>query len=186
MEEFDLYDLYRQKTGRTLERGQIVPDGYANVLIHICLFNEDHQLLIQQRQPWKHSWKNLWDVSVGGHVEKGETSQQAAERELKEELGLTVDFTGKAPNLSLYTPNNFDDWYLVRTGAKVSDLVLQQEEVQDARFASLSDVLDLIHHQQFVPYMDGLMMLVFSMIEHGGHDLVSRDWTSGLDPRSSE
>ncbi len=45
--------------------------------------------LFQRRDPRKRAYPGLWDTSVSGHVAAGETYEQAAARELGEELGLT-------------------------------------------------------------------------------------------------
>lgn len=59
--------------------------GTYHLVVHVCVFNQKGEMLIQQRQPFKQGWPNLWDVTMGGSALAGETSQQAAMRELKEE-----------------------------------------------------------------------------------------------------
>jgi ADP-ribose pyrophosphatase YjhB (NUDIX family) len=44
--------------------------------------------LFQRRDPSKRAYPGLWDTSVSGHVAAGETYEEAARRELGEELGL--------------------------------------------------------------------------------------------------
>ena len=92
MECFDLYNEHRQQTGETMVRGTQTPAGRYRLVVHICIFNSNGELLIQQRQPFKKGWSNLWDVTVGGAVTAGETSQQGAHRELLEELGPRLYF----------------------------------------------------------------------------------------------
>ena len=101
MELFDLYDHQRRPLGRTMVRGTKTPDGCYRLVVHISIFNSKGEMLIQQRQSFKDDWQNLWDLSVGGSVTTGETSQVGAERELLEELSITADFQGKAPDLSI-------------------------------------------------------------------------------------
>ena len=88
MELWDLYTQDRQPTGLTMVRGSEHPQGYYRLVVHVCIFNSKGQMLIQQRQPFKEGWPNMWDVSVGGSVVAGESSREAAEREVAEELGL--------------------------------------------------------------------------------------------------
>ena len=96
-ESWDLYTKDREKTGRTHRRGLPVPEGSYHVAVHICIFNSKNQLLIQQRQPFKKGWPNMWDISVGGSAVAGDSSSQAAQREAMEELGLELDLSAERP-----------------------------------------------------------------------------------------
>ena len=53
--------------------------------VFVC--NELHQVLLQKRSQQVHK-PGLLDMSVGGHVDSGETYAEAAVRELTEELGI--------------------------------------------------------------------------------------------------
>jgi isopentenyldiphosphate isomerase len=61
------------------------------------VFNGKGELLVQLRGRSKDRYPLHWDVSVGGHVDPAETYDEAARRELHEELGLdgTVRFLRK-------------------------------------------------------------------------------------------
>lgn len=61
--------------------------------VHILLFNEAGQLLLQKRSMKKDLNKGLWDSSAAGHVDDGETYDICAPRELQEELGVTAGLT---------------------------------------------------------------------------------------------
>ena len=54
----------------------------------VYVFNESGQVLIQRRGENIHKPLML-DPSVGGHVDEGESFDEAADREMKEELGLS-------------------------------------------------------------------------------------------------
>ena len=84
MELFDLYTAEREKTELTMVRGTPVPEGFYRLVVHVCFFNSQGQMLIQQRQPFKKGWSNLWDISVGGCAVSGDSSRTAAEREPRE------------------------------------------------------------------------------------------------------
>ena len=53
MELFDLYTAEREKTGKTMVRGDRTPDGYYRLVVHVCIFDREGRMLIQQRQPFK-------------------------------------------------------------------------------------------------------------------------------------
>lgn len=56
--------------------------------VHVLLFNSDGELFVQKRSANVAKYKNLFTSSASGGIEKGESSKEAAKRELKEELGV--------------------------------------------------------------------------------------------------
>ncbi|WP_231598689.1 NUDIX domain-containing protein [Enterococcus gallinarum] len=89
MEQLTIYDAQKQPTAATMLRDTSVPnDGYRFV-VSVLLFNEAGELLIQKQQSTKKGWPSYWDYTAGRTVKAGESSYQAAERELVEELGIT-------------------------------------------------------------------------------------------------
>ena len=110
MELLDLYTAERVKTGKTMVRGEPVPEGYYRLVVHVCLFDEDGRMLIQERQPFKDGWSGMWDVSVGGSAVAGDDSRSAAERETREELGLALDLSAVRPTLTIHWEKGFDDF----------------------------------------------------------------------------
>lgn len=163
MKEYvDLYDNYRNKTGDIIERKDIVPKGLYRLIIHVLIFDRNDRLLIQKRTKTKRSWPNLWDLTVSGAVSSGETSQKAASRELLEELGISYDFSKECPNISIKSSFRIDDVFIINNkNLDVNKLRLQKEEVCDAKFVSLNELLDLIDNKEFVPYQKDYINLLF-------------------------
>lgn len=178
MERFDLYTEDRRLAGRTMERGERTPDGFYRLVIHVCIFGTDGRMLIQQRQPFKATWSNLWDVSVGGCAVTGDTSRTAAEREVREELGLDIDLAGVRPVLTLCWDHGFDDYYVLTKDLNSATLTLQPEEVQAVRWAEKDEILKMIDDRLFIPYEKGLIELLFP--RRTNHNAQScADWTRG-------
>ena len=176
MELFDLYDKNRVRTGKTMVRGEEVPEGYFRLIVHICVFSPDGRMLIQKRQPFKDNWSGLWDVSVGGSATLGDDSVSAAGRELREELGLEEDFSEIRPVLTVHWRDGFDDFYVLTRDLDPAELRLQPEEVEIARWATEAEILELIDAGQFIPYQHGLIDLLFFLRDHRGTH-TRRDWT---------
>lgn len=57
-------------------------------VVHLHVFSPDGELLLQKRSDDKDIQPGRWDTSVGGHVDLGETIEEALRREAGEELGL--------------------------------------------------------------------------------------------------
>lgn len=173
MELWDIYDIDRVRTGRVAQRGKPASEGGLgegeyHLVVHICVFNGRGQLLLQQRQKDKEGYPNLWDVSAAGSALAGENSAAAASRELREELGLVHDFTKERPFWTTHFERGFDDWYFIRMEADISDLRLQPEEVQDARWADLAEIERMLDSGEIVPYYRDLVRLWFVMKDHRG------------------
>ena len=122
-ESFDLYDINRNRTGKVLERGNKVPEGYYRLVVHVCVFDKDGRMLIQKRQPFKSGWSGMWDVTAGGSALAGDTSQQAASRELKEEVGIEYDLTDVRPAMTIYFDGGFNDIYTPAPNINPKDML---------------------------------------------------------------
>ena len=166
MELFDLYTADRTKTGQTMVRGESTPDGFFRLVVHICIFDEAGRMLIQQRQPFKKGWSNLWDISVGGCAKAGDTSQAAAERETLEELGLSIDLSNDRPTMTINFEHGFDDYYVVTMPVDTQSLSLQPEEVQAVKWASKDEIMKMIDDGEFIPYEKSLIELLFYRKDH--------------------
>lgn len=161
MELWDIYDVNRNKTGRTMVRGEAFAEGDYHLVVHVCIFNSKGEMLIQQRQPFKEGWPNMWDISVGGSAVQGDNSQTAAEREVLEELGITLDLQGVRPHFTVNFSKGFDDIYLIEKDIDLSELHLQYEEVQNAKWATKEEILQMIEKEEFIPYYPSLIHLLF-------------------------
>ena len=58
-------------------------------VVHLHVFNSRGEVYLQKRPEWKDIQPGKWDTSVGGHIDYGETPEQALVREVGEELGIT-------------------------------------------------------------------------------------------------
>jgi isopentenyldiphosphate isomerase len=163
MELWDVYDKDRKKTGKVMKRGTPFEDEEYHLVVHVCLFNSKDEMLIQQRQPFKEGWPNMWDVTVGGSAITGDSSQKAAERELFEEIGYTIDLSNMRPHLTMNFEVGFDDYYLIEVEVDIDTLKLQFEEVQRVKWASKKEILRLMDSDEFIPYYRNFIELLFDM-----------------------
>ena len=166
MELFDLYTADREKTGKTMVRGEPTPEGYYRLVVHVCIFDREGRMLIQQRQPFKKGWSNLWDLTVGGCAVAGDNSRSAAEREMQEELGLSIDLSDERPSMTIHWENGFDDYYILTREVDLNQLKLQYEEVQKVKWAGLEEILQMIDDGRFIPYEKSQIELLFFRRNH--------------------
>lgn len=168
MEIWDIYDKDRIKTGETMVRGSKFKEDTYHMVVHVCIFNLEGKMLIQQRHPFKDGWPNMWDITVGGSAISGDTSQLAAEREVYEEIGYKLSLDGVRPALTINFDKGFDDIYLIKQDIDVSKLNLQYEEVQSVKWASMEEILSMIDEETFIPYHKSLIELLFFMRNRNG------------------
>lgn len=64
--------------------------GLFHRSVMVLVYNDQGKLYLQKRGPQKSLYPNRFDLSATGHVRAGESRQEAAARELQEELGLTA------------------------------------------------------------------------------------------------
>ena len=57
-------------------------------VVHLHIINSNGDILLQRRSVNKRIQPGKWDTAVGGHVDYGESVQQALIRETSEELGI--------------------------------------------------------------------------------------------------
>ncbi len=100
---------------------------------------KDRYLLVQEKQPNAYG---LWNLPAGW-IDEGETLQQAAVREAKEEVGLDVELTDQKPLVSVL--NKSKNRMLNSFGARIigGQLTPQKEELLDAKWYSLEEVAEL-------------------------------------------
>ncbi|WP_279401419.1 NUDIX hydrolase [Piscibacillus salipiscarius] len=172
MEIWDIYDQQRNKTERQMRRGDAFGLEDYHLVVHVCLFNDKGEMLIQQRQTNRDHWPSMWDLTVGGSAIAGEDPQQAAEREVKEELGYEIDLTNQRPSLTINFDHGFDDIFIVKTNVDICSLPIPTEEVQEVKWASKDTILTKIEEGSFLPYYHSLIHLLFDMKDHmGAHRL---------------
>ena len=162
-EIWDVYDVKRQRTGKTVVRQAAWGFEKYHLIVHVCVFHPDGRMLIQKRAHAKNAWPDLWDVSAGGSALAGEESFQAAEREVMEELGLALDLRNVRPHLSINYERGFDDFYTVIRDVELNRLTLQTSEVAEVRWASLQEVRAMEKERRFVPYFPGLIDLIWQI-----------------------
>ncbi len=156
----------RRRTERWSGVNRPTPEGFYRLVVHVCIFDAQGRMLIQQRQPFKRGWSNLWDITVGGSAIAGDSSRSAAERETREELGLFLDLSAVRPSLTIHWENGFDDYYLLTRDVDIRSLHLQAEEVQAVCWASKEKILRMIDSGEFIPYEKSLIELLFFRKDH--------------------
>jgi isopentenyldiphosphate isomerase len=73
---------------RLVTRAEMRRNNLRHRSVFIAVVSDDGDLLIHQRAEHKDLWPGWWDCAVGGVIAPGEAPDDAARRELEEELGV--------------------------------------------------------------------------------------------------
>ncbi len=87
-EIFDVVNERDEVIGRR-SRSEVHRLGLMHRAVHVLLFNSHGQLFLQKRSMNKDRQPGVWDSSASGHVDSGEDYDTCAQREVREELGVT-------------------------------------------------------------------------------------------------
>jgi isopentenyldiphosphate isomerase len=127
--------------GHAKEKTLVHRDGDLHRTAHLWIVDSARRVLLQLRAATKVNHPSLWDVSVAGHVDVGETAVDAALREAREELGIALRPEELRHLATLreqwvieerhYVDNEIQEVYLVRRDVDPGALALQQSEVDD-------------------------------------------------------
>jgi len=149
-EEWDIYTVNGDKTGRTAYRGDDLEIGEYHLVVTALIKNSSGAYLISRRSEQKKSGSIL--EMVGGSAVKGDDSLTAIVREIKEELGLTVapqdlKFVKRLP-FETQCSVLFDIWTLDME-VDLDSLTLQEEEVAEVFWLDGQVVKDIILKGEF-------------------------------------
>jgi len=90
-EELILVDCLDKEIGYLAKDKCHEGTGILHRAFSLFIFNDRGQVLLQQRSAEKRLWPLFWSNSCCSHPRRGETMNQAVQRRLMEELGITCD-----------------------------------------------------------------------------------------------
>lgn len=154
MEIFDVLNEYGEFTGKTATREECHKKGLWHRAVYAFIIDKSGKVLLQKRSESKKLWPNMWDVTVGGHVDSGEFGRQALIRETKEELGIQISDEDVKYLLGSTSINqqgdiinkHYNECYIITKDIDISDIVVQKEEVAEIKYFSKDELLKRIEN----------------------------------------
>jgi len=156
MEIWDLYDISGKRTGKTIARGEYIPEGFLHLTVDAVILNSKGETLLQRRAKEKKVYPDLWCIT-GGAALKGEDGATACAREVEEEMGFAPDMdTARLISHYLRPERRFmRDVFLIYQDVPLEKMHYQPGEVQDAmwilpeKIESDSSLSAQLHHLDF-------------------------------------
>ncbi len=90
-EQLILVDADDNETGFLSKAEAHDGDGVLHRAFSVFLFNENGELLMQQRAVGKRLWPGFWSNSCCSHPRRGETMEVATRRRLRDELNIEAE-----------------------------------------------------------------------------------------------
>ena len=112
----------------------------------IFVFNKEGKLLVQKRAP-NMPRPNLFCSSASGHLQKGDSYEKGAKRELKEELGIDckLELIGKFMMDISYPDGEIDkEHYTLFFCNYDGEFEIQKEELSHVKFFSIDELKQMI------------------------------------------
>ena len=139
-EQIDVLNADGTAAGYFCGRGKVHAEGLWHRTVHIWAFDSNKRILFQLRSRVKENNPGLLDTSCAGHISAGDSSLNAAVRELREELGVhkssrDLEYLFEAKHESVlnggsYLDNEYYDVYrIMLSDDEVKSLVPQPGEV---------------------------------------------------------
>ncbi|KPW41971.1 MutT/nudix protein [Pseudomonas coronafaciens pv. atropurpurea] len=134
----------------SMVRSDLRDQGMIGRGTYILLFNSAGELCVHRRTLSKAIYPGYWDVAAGGMVQPDESYAESAARELEEELGVR-DVPLQAHERFFFDQPGNRLWCAVFSAVWDGPLILQPEEVQEARFMPVPEVLRQAGQMPYCP-----------------------------------
>lgn len=152
-EYIDIVTKTGEQTGKSALKSEIHSKGHYHNTAHIWFYTLKGEVLLQQRAASKVICPLLWDVSVAGHIDAGETLKSGAVREIEEEIGLTIseedlnkigvfECFQSYPNGII--DNEFHHTFIAVLKVPLQKLIPQKEEVEALKLVSIKTFKKLL------------------------------------------
>lgn len=163
MEKWDILNGNGEKTYKTAVRGRtILSSGEYHLVVHIWVLSSDGRFLIQRRSRFKKLMPGEW-AATGGAAISGEDSFTAAARELKEELGITVNKDTLKFVKRIKRRNSFVDVWFTVTDIPADEVKLQKSEVEKVQWVTREQLKNMINDGSFHDYGRFYWSVVFDL-----------------------
>ncbi len=155
MEYLDICGELGNLTGQTASRETVHRKGLLHRTSHVWVIRkqgERYQVLLQKRSKDKDSFPGMYDASSAGHIPAGAEPLASILREMEEEIGIRaipaeLTFIGSFRcdyqaefHGQMFHDNEIRFAYVYETPVEITDLTLQESEVEEVRWFDVEAV----------------------------------------------
>lgn len=140
MEYFNVVNEKDEVIGKAL-RDEVHQKKLIHRAVTILVFNSKNELYMIQRSRNKKLNPLKWQGSASGHVESGESYEQAAKRELKEELNINAEPKFEF-DIKVYSDEQKENFRLF--SITTDDPITTNEEIEQSKFMTIDEIRKMI------------------------------------------
>lgn len=119
-------------------------------VVHLHVFNAQGDVYLQKRPEWKDIQPGKWDTAVGGHLDYGETPEEALRREVREELGIT-DFEPQFIGKYVFESQRERELVYVHRTTYNGEIKPSQDELDGGRFWTMQELSEAMGQHLLTP-----------------------------------
>lgn len=161
MEIWDGYNEQVEKIGVDLIRGEKIPEGVFHGVVVVMVVHEDGTWLLMKRDYNKLVCPGKWEAGASGCVQKGETFQEAAKRELFEETGIYGENLRLIDTYIRREYQTIYKIYLHKSSIDKKAITLQQGETIDFKWVQKDELMSIIDTDNFAsPWAEGTKNII--------------------------
>jgi isopentenyldiphosphate isomerase len=148
LEELDVVDDGDRVLARA-SRTRVHDEYLIHRSVMFFVLDEDDSVFVNQRSALKQIYPGYWSIAFGGHVQSGESYDEAVAREVEEETGLRENIFP----IASFQKRTADERENVRVyGVRArEDLRLFAEEIEQGRFVTMAELNQMLGHFDFLP-----------------------------------
>ncbi len=174
----DILDVHGNLTGKTIMKSEAHKLGIFHPTVHVWFYTKDHNILLQQRGKKKDTFPLLWDASVAGHIGAKEPIEEAAVREVQEEIGITISklvlkkigvFKSIQKHHEKLIDCEFHHTFITELKVSLEKLLKQKSEVEQLKLTSLlqfsEETWGLAAPKNYVPHSSEYYKTVIKAIK---------------------
>lgn len=148
MELWDVLDINGNPTGKVIEKDGDLGPGEYYMGVHMYIKNSEGKFLVQKRAKCKKYYADIWDINMG-HAITGETSKEAAIREIAEEIGIKLkdNEVHFVKRFIWEQYNHMLDIWVIHKDIDMSETTLQEDEVSELKNLTKDELIALLEDQ---------------------------------------
>lgn len=149
-EMFPIVDEEGTVTGKATRGECHCGSRLLHPVVHLHVFNSAGDVYLQKRPEWKDIQPGKWDTAVGGHLDYGETPEEALRREVGEELGMT-DFEPQFIGKYVFDSKRERELVYVNRTTYDGEISPSKDELDGGRFWTMQEIRESMGQNVLTP-----------------------------------